>query len=321
MELHQYCNNLHVVILNWNARDDTLRCLHQLLQWQDLKPRVWVVDNASDVGDTDAIFDAIEAHPSVTLIRSQSNRGFSGGSNLGIRAALDEAQLPILLLNNDAALSEECAKRLLQTLTSSPQNGIVGPLLFGDAAHARLLSAGSRNPVLHHHNQILVPPATERAIVDYISGSVALVRPELFERVGLFDEKYFFSGEVADLCRRARQQGLLCVVDAQAKAHHNLDRSAPQRGTLHTYYIVRNRFLYIRKFYQLLRLPLTLLWAAYGALLIWKLRLSGNRISAKVIEMATRDGLTARFGGQNERVLAAVETVEQQVQNRGKEPS
>ena len=325
--------DLHVIILNWNASDDTVNCVQQLLQWSVLTPRIWVVDNASAAGDMEAVADAIAASSTVTLIRSEINRGFSGGSNLGIQTALDEERLPILLLNNDAALSEETAMRLLQTLRSNQEHGIVGPVIYADASHSRIVSAGSRNPVLHLHNQILTaPPDVVRSgtaqsaiepttVVDYISGAVALVRPELFERAGLFDEEYFFSGEVADLCRRAKQQGFFCLVDGEAKAHHNLERSSAQRGIIHTYYIVRNRFLYIRKFYGLLRPPLTAFWAAYGRLLAWKLRLFGNYPTSKAVEMATMDGLLGRFGGQNERVVAAAESVRPQAPIAGKKPS
>lgn len=292
-----------VVILNWNAAADTLRSVEQFTGWQQLQPQIWVVDNASGDGSADRI--ASQA-PHVHLIRNPTNLGFAGGTNRGIAAALAVSAAPVLLLNNDAELDEAALLILIATLEADPTVGVVGPLLYDLGQPARLIAAGSKNPVLHIHNLIQSPPEGETVFpVEYISGSVALIRAALFQRVGLLDEAYFFYTEVADLCRRARQQGLRTVVNSRARAIHDLGRSSPRRSTLYTYYLIRNRFLYIRKFYRLARLPLIWFWAIYGWALGFKLRMSGQAASAKAVWLGTGDGLSGRFGGQNERVLAA----------------
>jgi GT2 family glycosyltransferase len=142
--------------------------------------------------------------------------------------------------------------------------------------------------------------------VDYISGSVALFRANFFRQVGLLDETYFFNMEVADLCQRARQQGYATAVDTRVRAQHDVDRSARWRNTLYVYYVIRNRFHYIRKHGRGWRLPLLGFWALYGLLLSVKLRLSRQPGPAQAVWLGTLDGLTGRFGGQNERVLAQV---------------
>jgi hypothetical protein len=94
------------------------------------------------------------------------------------------------------------------------------------------------------------------------------------------------------------------VVDSRARAFHNLERSSALRSTLYTYYSIRNRFLYIRKFYRLGGWPLSGAWALYSLLLALKLRLQGSPASARAVSLGLADGLRGRWGGQNARVLA-----------------
>src|SRR5205823_13156873 len=84
-----------VVILNWNGREDTLRCLAGL-RGADL---VVMPDN----GSTDGSVEAVRAeYPSVIVIENGANLGFSGGNNAGIRRALEQNADWVVLLNNDA---------------------------------------------------------------------------------------------------------------------------------------------------------------------------------------------------------------------------
>jgi GT2 family glycosyltransferase len=300
----QFTKQVSVVILNWNAAQDTIRCARQLVAWRQVVARVWIVDNASN-GDHVACLHAFLRDELLDgrLICNDRNLGFSGGTNRGIAAALAESNAPILLLNNDAALDEAAVVQLLAALDADPAIGVVGPVIVC-AANQTVITAGNKDLVWHHQGAIRTPPS-DLFSVDYVSGAAALFRAELFREIGLLDEAYFFNVEIADLCRRARQHGYRTVVQPAARAYHNLDRSGPLRGTLYTYYIVRNRFLYIRKFYRGLRLPLTGFWTLYSLLLAWRVQWAGNSGSAQAIRMGLVDGLRGRFGGQNERVLAA----------------
>jgi hypothetical protein len=100
--------------------------------------------------------------------------------------------------------------------------------------------------------------------------------------------------------------GFYSAVDGRARAYHAVSRSARFRSTLYTYYIIRNRFLYIRKFYRhLVKALLFCSWGGYGLALMTKLYLTGQAATAKAVCLGTTDGWRGRFGGQNERVLAA----------------
>jgi len=291
-----------VIILNWNAAADTIRCVCAVASWTRLKPTIWVVDNGSTDGSPELI--AREC-PDVHLIRSLTNLGFAGGNNRGITAALSAGDAPILLLNNDAIIDESDMIRLLDTLQADPQIGFIGPLLFDARKRDRLLSAGGRDPARHHQSHILELATSEPLqVVECVPGTVVVVRSEVFRKVGLLDEAYFFASEVADLCMQASRQGWLSAINTRARAFHNLGRSSELRDTLHTYYIIRNRFLLIRKFHRQRKLLFYGFWTVYSLVLSLKVWLNGRPATARAISLGLLDGLNGRFGGQNERVLS-----------------
>jgi GT2 family glycosyltransferase len=293
---------LAVVILNWNAAEDTVSCLRSVQTWKGAgllgRPTLWVVDNGSRPPGIEPIR---REFPEVRVLASPVNRGFAGGSNLGIAAALADGCDAVLLLNNDAVVEASGVAAMLATLASDPGIGVVGPTLWH---HGRCISAGGRDIARHRvtHLRLREPPAT-RLDVDYVPGTVALVRRQLFEAVGLLDEDYFFGGEMADLCRRARLHGLRSVTDPAARAVHDLDRSSRERRTLHVYYIVRNRFLFVRKHYPRQRAWLYAVWTGWAALAALAALGHGDTRRARAVALAVLDAARGRFGGQNERVL------------------
>jgi GT2 family glycosyltransferase len=290
---------LAVIILNWNAAADTVRCAQHVAAWKHLRPTIWVVDNGSTDGSPEVISHQC---PDVRLVRNTTNLGFAGGNNCGIVEALAAvSDIPILLLNNDAFIKEEDTTRLLETLQANERIGFVGPLLFEADDKDRLLAAGGRDPVRHHHSHILkLAPGDPVRIVEYVPGTVLLGRSDVFRDVGFLDEGYFFTMEVADLCMRAGQYGYVSAIDTRARAFHALNRSSNLRETLHTYYIIRNRFLFIRKFYPRQKFLFYGFWALYSLALSLKVQLGGKPATARAIWLGLFDGLRGRFGGRNE---------------------
>ncbi len=107
---------LSVVILNWNALEDTAACVRAVQGWEATgvveRPTIWVVDNGSRPPGVEPL--CLE-YPDVNVIRSPANRGFAGGNNLGIEAALASGADAVLLLNNDAALDARSVAAICET--------------------------------------------------------------------------------------------------------------------------------------------------------------------------------------------------------------
>jgi GT2 family glycosyltransferase len=293
---------LAVVVVNWNAIGDTNECILSVQGWSARslggRPKVWIIDNGSQQPGFEKL---IEQFPDVHFLRNAVNQGFAAANNRGITSALESGADAVLLLNNDARLDEASVASMLATLASQPGIGVVGPTLWDGN---ELLAAGGRDIARYSKTHVIPShPPTELLDVDYVPGTAALVSRRVFETVGLLDEDYFFSGEMADLCCRARRGGFRCVVDPEARASHDLSRSASMRDSLHVYYIFRNRFLYARKHHPRHKNWHYALWTVRGAAAAMGAVAKGNVRRARTISLSVVDGLSGRFGGQNDRIL------------------
>lgn len=295
-----FSNELAVIVINWNNASDTIHCLKSLASWEALRPDIYVVDNAS----TDDSLSRIEFRfPSLRTIRSKKNLGFAGGNNLGIRSALADGAREILLLNNDAEVGEASVLHMLGHLKARPDIAVIGPRIrTGD-----IVTAGGRD--IGHNPDTHIPwePAMGTdglKNVAYVPGTVFLVRRESFEKVGMLDEDYFFSGEIADFCRRIQDAGLACCVDLGAEATHRSCQPSPIRNTVHAYYITRNRFLYVKKHYNGKRSAPYAWWTGHILLEIAFSAAHGDLMRSRAILLGLFDGLTGTFGNHNDRFIA-----------------
>ena len=296
-------NSLTILLLNWNRADTTLACLARLTRWQQIQPRIWLVDNASH---DDSVSRVKIQFPQVTLLLSEQNLGFAGGNNLALRQLVPtETGVGqhdyILLLNNDAEISETAVSHLSQLLDDDPSIGVVGPI-FKDGDRITSAGGGDVSRQINTHLKLETVP-TKPYSVGYVSGTAALFRASLLHEIGLFDEAYFFSGEMADWCERVKQKGYQTIINPMTEAFHDTDQAGEARQTLYAYYIIRNRFLFIRKFRTKQKYRLYSFWLAYGLALALKSMLSGRWITSRAVLLALIDAFTGRFGGQNQRVI------------------
>lgn len=290
--------NLAVLILNWNRAEDSIHCVHAVQEWLQPGDAIWVIDNHSRPEDRAQLQQALSV--AVNFIFSDANLGFAGGNNLGLQAALAAGHDAILLLNNDATVNKTAVSQLRTLLQQNPKLGMVGPEMWDGN---QMLSAGGGDIGLQINTHLQQPLAAgEVREVAYVPGTCIFVRTAVLQQIGLLDEAYFFSGEVADLCTRARQAGYQSAILGGTRAYHQIERSAGQRHQLHIYYVLRNRFLYVQKFHPNQRRRLYFRWSFVGGRIWLEALLRRNWPRARAAALAVWDGWHGRFGGQNARV-------------------
>jgi GT2 family glycosyltransferase len=289
--------SLAVIILNWNRAEDTIACVKSIQAWTNIKAALWVIDNNSTAAEQERLRQSLT---NVKFIFSATNRGFAGGNNLGLQAAIAGQHEAVLLLNNDAVIEETAVSQLLNLLRDQPQLGMVGPELWDND---QMLSAGGGDIglILATHQQQPLAAGEVREVA-YVPGTCIVIRTAVLQQIGLLDEAYFFGGEVADLCARAHKNGYRSAILGGTRAQHHVERSAAQRHQLHIYYVLRNRFLYVQKFHHKRRLWLFLYWSLMGGRIYLQAVLTRNRPRARAAALACWDGWNGRFGGQNARV-------------------
>ena len=236
--------HIAAVVLNYRTAEQTWLAVHSL-QTSRVPPRdVVIVDNASGDGSVDRLRETLAG---VRVLEAPVNRGFSGGCNLGIRAALAAGADHVLLLNSDAVLAPDTIDQLATAMADHPHLGVAAPVLLSREEPDHVSSAGifySRRTGRMRHRaagrrlSALEPGPLK--FVDALSGCVMLIRRTVFERVGFLDEAYFFSFEDIDFCLRARDAGfgLACVQDALA--YHDGGRTIGRRSPRRVYFATRN---------------------------------------------------------------------------------
>jgi hypothetical protein len=286
---------LAIIIINWNKAQDTLHCLSMISRWSELKAEVFVVDNGSSHED---LIHIQSAKSQFQLLINEANMGYSGGNNTGIIRALAQGFPYIMLLNSDATISECCVKQLLDCMKHSLDLGVVGPLLEEGGRNY----AGGRNIGIYSRTRILYAPNdcdSELLTVYYVPGSVLLARREAFEKAGLLDEEFFFSGEIADFCWRVQLTGHKCAIYTGCRASHTPDVNSTMRETLYNYYTLRNRFLFIRRHFRYAKIFWSLRWVISGIVQIIIALLKRKKGRAYALWLGLWDGVTGRFGDRN----------------------
>ncbi len=255
-----------VIVLNYNGLENTLECVESLKSSKrHVKGiEIIIVDNDS----TDNSKFRLSKLKSVTLIFNKENLGYSGGNNVGIKHALKNQFDYILIINNDAYVDELFFKNIFK---DSKIGEIISPKIYfapGFEFHKDRYRATNLGKVIWYAggsidwsniigvhtgvDEIDTGQFDKNKEVDFATGACMLVKKEVFDKIGLFDEKYFLYLEDMDFCVRAKKAGFKIMFTPRAKIwHKNAAASGGSGSHLQDYYITRNRLLFAFKFAKL----------------------------------------------------------------------
>jgi GT2 family glycosyltransferase len=238
---------ISVVITNWNGENLIEKCIKSL-KAQTYQPlEIIVVDNAS----TDSSPYLIRSKfPEVKLIENDKNVGFGAGNNLGIKESRGEF---IMILNNDAYLDAHCIEELKKSIVKDKRYGasaskivLEGEANLLDAAGISIyldgLSIGrGRLEDMDRYN--------EEVEVFFGSGCACLLRREMLEDIGLFDEDFFLYAEDTDMGWRAQLSGWRCIYNPRAIVYHSHSASTSTYSKIKAFLVERNRIWITIKYF------------------------------------------------------------------------
>lgn len=284
-----------VIVLQFNNSESTKACLASILESLIRPDLIIVVDNASNPEHLGNLKSFISDKPEIELIESSGNSGYSGGNNLGIKRALSQGVEAVFILNNDVLVAPEMFSQLLKTLNANPQLGIVGPV---SQEGPQKTFGGQVNWFKSELKHLTKPSASTNQIV-YIPGSAMLIRREVFERVGLLDERFFLYFEDADFSFRAQRAGFLIGIDPNTGIQHFVSASTGRLGENKLlYYHYRNALLFQAKNMPLglsLLIPLWSIWQ-FSKQIIKSILQPKKSQTARAIRQGIIDFYLGRFG-------------------------
>lgn len=221
-------NKLSVIVLNYNTGDFLQKCLHSLLKsrLQD-HIQVIVVDNASPDNSLNIAKKKLPSHPKISLkfLKLPKNIGFSAGNNRGVKLVNPSSKY-VLFLNPDTTLSPLTLQKMINFFNRHPSV---------DAATCKIILAktGRLQPECHrgfptpwrafcHFSGLgkLFPQSkifsgyflghlnkNKTHSLEACVGAFLMLKKEVGQGIGWWNEKYFFYGEDLDLCYRLKKNG------------------------------------------------------------------------------------------------------------------
>lgn len=237
-----------VITINFRQAQLTCALLDSLQKCTYPNLEVFVVDNGS-LEDKSTLFR--EHYPEVQLILSRENLGFAGGNNLALKEAKGDY---LFLINNDAEPAVDAINILVQTMEANKTLGVLAPKIRYFAAPDIIQYAGfTQVHPLTARNRTIGQGEVDRGQFDqsrpvpYAHGAALMLSRPTLERVGLMPEIFFLYYEELDWCERIRRSGYTIQFEPGAVILHKESLSVGAESPMQTYYLHRNRMLFMRR--------------------------------------------------------------------------
>lgn len=210
--------DLSIIIVNYNVKEFLQNLLHSIEKASsNILKEIIVIDNASDDGSVEVIK---EKFPSVKLVENKINVGFGRANNQGLAIAKGKY---ILFINPDCIVSEDTLDKMISFFESHSDCGLAGCKILNSDGTLQLacrrsfpgpwtsftkvtgLSNIFPNSRIFARYNLTYLDENKTYEVDAVSGSFMMIRKEVYEKTGGFDEQFFMYGEDLDLCYRVQK--------------------------------------------------------------------------------------------------------------------
>ncbi len=244
---------VYILVLNWNSYNDTLECINSLQEIKYPNFRIVIIDNGSVTNDINNIRKILS---NIELLKSKENLGFSGGNNLGIKYAMNEGADFVLLLNNDTIVEPDFLNYLIADVVTDKKIGMAVPKINYYSNHNIVWYAGGytsefRGSAFTIGQGQQSNRHASNKFVSFATGCCMLIKREVIERVGYWDENYFLYMEDADYCKRAINSGFKILFASNSQIFHKVNAATTKNDkNLPLYYMVRNRLYFSKKLLQ-----------------------------------------------------------------------
>jgi len=233
------------VVLNYRGYEDTVKCIQSLQNATYSNLGIIIVDNGSPDGSGNKLKNAFLDVPIILL---KENTGYAAGNNAGIRFALEQKAEYVLVINNDVIVDPAFLEPMVEIAEKQSDVGIVTCKVFFQSSRDEIFSgAGKMNwwlctGVNKGNHLKFLQRHDDQCYTDFACGVLMLMRKNVLETKGLFDERYFMYFEDIEYSRRILQQYKI-VYTPSGVAYHKSGGGKGWRSytELYLYYHTRNR--------------------------------------------------------------------------------
>ena len=200
-----------IIIVNYNGKELLQKCLDSLLNVRYDNFEIILVDNNSTDGTVEFI---TKNHPSIILIKLDSNKGFAEPNNVAAKISKGKY---LLFLNNDTVVTPNFISEMVKVMETDKKIAICQSLLLKPDG-----SVDSSGDFIDHLG-VVYNSKTEIDEIREVSsarGASMLVRSDIFEKLDGFDQKFFVTFEDVDLCWRSWILGYRVLIIPTSIVYH-----------------------------------------------------------------------------------------------------
>lgn len=240
---------ISIITLNYNQADITCAFLESTRSLQYPHYEILVCDMASEVDPTAQITRG--NYPYTRVLRSKKNLGFAGGNNWGMRQAIGEF---FFIVNNDTEVTPDLLNKLIKPFYEQSDIGVTCPKIKY-FSNPNIIQYAGFNPMNVYTGRTTSIGSMEEDRGQYdeprstsaAHGCAMMVKKEILERVGMFAEKFFLYYEEWDWSARITRANYKIWYTADAEIYHKESLTVGKTNPIKTYYLTRNRILYMRR--------------------------------------------------------------------------
>lgn len=224
--------DLSIIILDFHLKNLIKYCIKNIKETvHDLNYEIIVIDNGSKCGTEEMLK---ELYPDVRFIQNGENFGFAKGNNIAIKQAKGDY---IMIMNPDITVKQNAINNIVDYIKQHPEVGLVGPKLlnpnetlqytamkfqtFKSVFYRRtFLGKTKKGEEFLNDYQLRDWDHNDIREVDWVMGACQTVRKSDLDKVGMFDERFFFYVEDMELCRRFWMNDLKVIYLPTAQMYH-----------------------------------------------------------------------------------------------------
>lgn len=260
-----------LVVLHYKHPELTIKLLESLHDTTYKNYEIILVDNSEKKEcEKYRMKKYIPRHANFSYLPQSKNLGYAGGMNRGIQKSNGDY---VVLMNNDIILLGNWLEELVKVIEGNGSIGVISGMAIYDDGTIQKMGEVETNPFILRYKSLKKGEKdhgqySEIVNVDVVSGSCWMVRKEVFDKIGLLDERFFIEWDEVDFCYRARKAGYVTVVNPKSKIYHVGSASINLKSYLFNFHYRKNRIAFILKNLSIPRklvdIPLTI----FGFILI-----------------------------------------------------
>ncbi len=226
-----------IITLNWNGTKNTTQLLQSYMSCNIQIP-IWVVDNGSDIDDTEAFK---EICPSVEIKKLDQNYGFAGGMNRAINLALEAGYEYVYEINNDCLFINDAISPMIEAIKTHPRLALLGSRYYS------LDNDGNFTKKGFHSSEDEFSSFNENGILftEKVVGCGMLIDCKIYKGIGGMEESYFCYCEENDYCHKLSRNSYKLGICFNSLIYHKHEQSNINGNS--AYYRSRNIFLFYKR--------------------------------------------------------------------------